>query len=101
MVGAEGVAEVEPAPEWELRLMLGCCWPSRGSGPGAVPVLGLKPALSPVVVLEPALDLTSAEADSTSPVLLPNLVQGPAPSEASIVEPVPMCGRKGLWFCSW
>ncbi|CAN0516967.1 unnamed protein product [Rangifer tarandus platyrhynchus] len=58
VVGAEGVAEVEPAPERELRLMLRCCWPSRGSGPGAVPALGLKPALSLVVVLEPALDLT-------------------------------------------
>jgi len=38
--------------------MLRCCWPSRGSGPGAVPALGLKPALSLVVVLEPALYLT-------------------------------------------
>lgn len=81
--------------------MLRCCWPSRGSGPGAVPALGLKPALSLVVVLEPALYLTSAEADSRSPVLLPILVQGPGPAEASIVEPVPMCGWKGLWFCSW
>lgn len=57
VVGAEGVAEVEPAPERELRLMLKCCWPGRGSSPGAVPALGLKPALSPVVMLEPALDL--------------------------------------------
>ena len=65
-------------------------------------MLGLKPALSPVVVLEPALDLTSAEADSTSPVLLPNLVQGPAPSEASIVEPVPHVWAEGalvLYTC--
>ena len=57
VVGAEGVAEVEPAPERELRLMLRCCWPCRGSGPEAVPALGLKPALSLAIVLEPALDL--------------------------------------------
>ena len=57
VVGAEGVAEVEPAPERELQLMLRCCWPGGGSGPGAVPALGLKLALPLVVVLEPALDL--------------------------------------------
>lgn len=95
VVGAEGVAEVEPAPEWELRLMLRCCWPSRGSGPGAVPALGLKPALSLVVVLEPALDLTLVLRLTE---LLPNSVQEPTPAEASIVEQVPVFGWKGLWF---
>lgn len=84
------------AADAEMLLAQPRVWPgsSACAGAEAGPVSGRSAGTS-------SLPDSSAEADSRSPVLLPILVQGPAPAEASIVEPVPMCGWKGLWFCSW